>query len=135
MVARRRSLVFIGTERCLNPSDDERYLSVFRWDAELRFWRRPKGLGGRALFLSAGTAFFADARLLPWCAGDCIYFTDDESVLAGENVPVRCYDMRSWKYRWPSGRHGPGTAVLRPESIGPTRPDQHQRHRPRHGLI
>ncbi|EAZ03011.1 hypothetical protein OsI_25152 [Oryza sativa Indica Group] len=91
------SLVFIGTERCLNPSDDERYLSVFRWDAELRFWRRPKSFGGRALFLSAGTAFFADARILPWCAGDCIYFTDDESVVTGENVTVRCYDMRSRK--------------------------------------
>uniref|UniRef100_A0A0E0AGK4 KIB1-4 beta-propeller domain-containing protein n=1 Tax=Oryza glumipatula TaxID=40148 RepID=A0A0E0AGK4_9ORYZ len=91
------SLVFIGTERCLNPWDDERYLSVFRWDDELRFWRRPKSFGGRALFLSAGTAFFADARILPWCAGDCIYLTDDESVVTGENVTVRCYDMRSRK--------------------------------------
>ncbi|EEC81624.1 hypothetical protein OsI_25147 [Oryza sativa Indica Group] len=97
--------------------------------------RRDRSFGGRALFLSAGTAFFADARILPWCAGDCIYPIDDESVLAGKNVPMRCYNMRSWKYRWPSGRHGPGTAVLRPESIGPTRPDQHQKHRPRHGLI
>uniref|UniRef100_A0A0E0Q4X0 KIB1-4 beta-propeller domain-containing protein n=1 Tax=Oryza rufipogon TaxID=4529 RepID=A0A0E0Q4X0_ORYRU len=129
VVARRRRLVFVGTESCLSPWDDDRYLCAFRWDHELR------SFGGRALFLSAGTAFFADARILPWCAGDCIYHIDDESVLAGMNMTVRCYNMRSRKYRWPSGRHGPGTAVLRPESIGPTRPDQHQKHRPRHGLI
>uniref|UniRef100_A0A0D3GN21 Auxin response factor n=1 Tax=Oryza barthii TaxID=65489 RepID=A0A0D3GN21_9ORYZ len=129
VVARRRRLVFVGTESCLSPWDDDRYLCAFRWDHELR------SFGGRALFLSAGTAFFADARILPWCAGDCIYPIDDESVLAGKNVTVRCYNMRSRKYRWPSGRHGPGTAVLRPESIRPTRPDQHQKHRPRHGLI
>uniref|UniRef100_A0A0E0LHW9 KIB1-4 beta-propeller domain-containing protein n=1 Tax=Oryza punctata TaxID=4537 RepID=A0A0E0LHW9_ORYPU len=79
--------------RC--PWDDDRYLCAFRWDDELRFWRRARSFGGRALFLSAGTAFFADARILPWCAGDCIYPTDDESVLAGKNVTVRCYDMRS----------------------------------------
>uniref|UniRef100_A0A0E0MG27 DUF295 domain-containing protein n=1 Tax=Oryza punctata TaxID=4537 RepID=A0A0E0MG27_ORYPU len=44
------------------------------------------------------TAFFADAWIMPWCAGDCIYLTDDdESVVAGKNITVRCYDMRSRK--------------------------------------
>uniref|UniRef100_A0A0E0AGM8 KIB1-4 beta-propeller domain-containing protein n=1 Tax=Oryza glumipatula TaxID=40148 RepID=A0A0E0AGM8_9ORYZ len=88
------SLVFVGTESCLCPWDGDRYLSVFRWDDKLRFWHRIKSFGGRALFLSAGTAFFADARILPWCAGDCIYLTDDESVVAGSSTSSKTLGPR-----------------------------------------
>uniref|UniRef100_A0A0E0LHX6 TF-B3 domain-containing protein n=1 Tax=Oryza punctata TaxID=4537 RepID=A0A0E0LHX6_ORYPU len=92
------SLVFVGTERCLSPWDDDRYLCAFRWDDELRFWRRARSFGGHCFSEPARTEFFANARILPWCAGDCIYLTDDESVIAGKNVTVRCYDMRSRKF-------------------------------------
>ncbi|KAF0908930.1 hypothetical protein E2562_030226 [Oryza meyeriana var. granulata] len=66
------ALVLVATERCWTR---EIYLCAFRWDDELRFLRRPKGFAGRALFTGRGTALFAEARHLPWCAGDCIYFT------------------------------------------------------------
>jgi hypothetical protein len=39
-------------------------------------------------------AFVTDARHLPWCASDSIYFTDDERVYPGQDVPVHCHNLR-----------------------------------------
>uniref|UniRef100_A0A0E0AGK0 KIB1-4 beta-propeller domain-containing protein n=1 Tax=Oryza glumipatula TaxID=40148 RepID=A0A0E0AGK0_9ORYZ len=58
------ALVLVATER--RWWKQKMYMCAFRWDDELRFWRRSKDLGGRAVFVGRGTAFVADARHLPW---------------------------------------------------------------------
>uniref|UniRef100_A0A0E0LHW5 KIB1-4 beta-propeller domain-containing protein n=1 Tax=Oryza punctata TaxID=4537 RepID=A0A0E0LHW5_ORYPU len=110
------ALVLVATERCWWTR--EIYMCAFRWDDELRFWRRPKDFGGRSLFVGRGTAFVADARHLPWCAGNCIYFTDDERVYTGEDVPVRCCDVRRRKL-YSVHNTGPKVAMAPPVWVMP----------------
>ncbi|CAL4977962.1 unnamed protein product [Urochloa decumbens] len=95
---------------------------VYRWDgaAGPGRWRRLRTLDGRALFLcSSGGAFFADARTLPWCREDCVYFTTDEQVLrAGEDVAVECYEMRRRRTHAVANA-GPKVGLALPVSVMP----------------
>ncbi|EAZ38923.1 hypothetical protein OsJ_23342 [Oryza sativa Japonica Group] len=110
------ALVLVATER--RWWKQKMYMCAFRWDDELRFWRRPKDLGGRAVFVGRGTAFVADARHLPWCAGNCIYFTRDERVRTGDDVPVRCCDVRRQKL-YSVHNAGPKVAMAPPVWVMP----------------
>uniref|UniRef100_A0A0D9WW90 KIB1-4 beta-propeller domain-containing protein n=1 Tax=Leersia perrieri TaxID=77586 RepID=A0A0D9WW90_9ORYZ len=110
------ALVLVGTESWWRTG--QICPCAFQWDDELRFWRRPKDLGGRALFVGRGTAFFADAGHLPWCAGYCVYFTYDEWVHTGDGVPVRCGDLRRRKL-YSVHRAGPKVAMAPPVWVMP----------------
>uniref|UniRef100_A0A0D3GN18 KIB1-4 beta-propeller domain-containing protein n=1 Tax=Oryza barthii TaxID=65489 RepID=A0A0D3GN18_9ORYZ len=105
------ALVLVATER--RWWKQKMYMCAFRWDDELRFWRRPKDLGGRAVFVGRG-----NARHLPWCAGNCIYFTRDERVRTGDDVPVRCCDVRRQKL-YSVHNAGPKVAMAPPVWVMP----------------
>ncbi|KAL6647286.1 hypothetical protein ACP70R_014723 [Stipagrostis hirtigluma subsp. patula] len=110
-------LVFVGLDKCLSTREPR--LHVYRWDEALGFWRRPKTFGGRALFLGCrGAAFFADARRLPWCAEDCVYFTGNDRLLRREDIIVRCYDMRSRK-TYVVANAGPNEGMVPPVWVMP----------------